>query len=187
MQILTDRRDLVVLVLLSLLSVGGMLFTLAADAAIYRWDNGELITDKDAVPGAYCDDMDLSYANLVGTSLFSSKFEESDLTHAHLMGADLRDTFFHGATLTNADLRGSNLIGADFERAYLTDADFSGAVVSQAFFEDTTGTGFTATQLYSTASYQSGDLSGIELCDNDLRGWHFTGKNLTDADFEDAH
>ena len=43
----TDRRCLVVMVSLSLLGLGGMLSAPPADAAIYRWDNGELITNKD--------------------------------------------------------------------------------------------------------------------------------------------
>lgn len=52
MKTFTDLRTLVVLALLPLLYLGGMLFTSPADAAIYRWDNGALITDKDAVPWA---------------------------------------------------------------------------------------------------------------------------------------
>ena len=46
--------------------------------------------------------------------------------------------------------------------------------------------GFTKEQFYSTASYKSGDLSGILLWENDLGGWDFGGKNLTDMDFKDA-
>ena len=41
--------------------------------------------------------------------------------------------------------------------------------------------GFTASQLYSTASYASGDLTGIGLGGNDLTGWNFANQNLTNA------
>ena len=39
-------------------------------------------------------------------------------------------------------------------------------------------TNISSEQLYSTASYQSGNLLGIGLAANDLRGWNFTNQNL---------
>ena len=42
--------------------------------------------------------------------------------------------------------------------------------------------GFTAAQLYSTASYQAYDLTGVRL-DGNLAGWNFAGQNLTNASF----
>jgi uncharacterized protein YjbI with pentapeptide repeats len=44
----------------------------------------------------------------------------------------------------------------------------------------------TPAQLYSTASYQAHDLSGIDLSANDLTGWNLAGQNLTDASFYGA-
>jgi len=85
--------------------------------------------------------------------------------------------------LTQAYLIGSDLTGASFYLATLTNADLSNAVVKRAEFFSTTGQGFTAAQLYSTASYASGDLTGIGLDNDDLPGWNFAGKNLTDASF----
>ena len=41
--------------------------------------------------------------------------------------------------------------------------------------------GFSSDQLYSTASYQAGDLTGIRLIENNLSGWNFAGQNLTNA------
>ena len=38
-------------------------------------------------------------------------------------------------------------------------------------------------ELYSTASYQARDLSGIGLIFNDLDGWNLAGQNLTNAGF----
>jgi len=163
---LTDRRRLVVLVLLSILSLGGRYSSLPADAAIYRWGTGELITDRDAVPGADLSEMNLRWADLSGASLSHADFEYSDLTSAFLTEADLSGANLRYATLAFAWLHG----------AVVTDADLSG----------TSGRGFTAGQLYSTASYHSGNLGGIGLGGNDLSGSNFAGKNLADASFEAA-
>ena len=40
-----------------------------------------------------------------------------------------------------------------------------------------------AEQLYSTASYQSGDLNGVALGELDLSGWDFSNQDLTGASF----
>ena len=46
--------------------------------------------------------------------------------------------------------------------------------------------GITTAQLYSTASYQAHDLTGIGLDGNNLTGVNLAGQNLTNADFVDA-
>src|SRR5262249_15184887 len=48
------------------------------------------------------------------------------------------------------------------------------------------GTGITPAQLYTTASYQAHDLSGIGLAYNNLAGANFAGQNLTNASFYGA-
>ena len=64
----------------------------------------------------------------------------------------------------------------------LTNANLSGAVVTGASFDGTTLVGFRKEQLYSTASYQQGNLRGIGLGTyNDLSGWDLSGQNLTGA------
>ena len=93
---------------------------------------------------------------------------------------------FRNATLTGADLSGSNLTDASFYNATLTDADLAGAEIHGAYFRSTTDSGFTSAQLYSTASYVAGDLTGIDLRSNDLSGWNFAGQSLTDANFDGA-
>ena len=57
-----------------------------------------------------------------------------------------------------------------------------GATVNGANFCGTTGKGFTAQQLYSTASYKAKNLNGIGLESNNLTGWNFAGQNLSNAD-----
>ena len=69
MNTFTDYHRLVALVLVSLVSLTHTLSTVPADAAIYRWDNGELITDMDAVPWARLGEMDLSHADLAEANL----------------------------------------------------------------------------------------------------------------------
>jgi uncharacterized protein YjbI with pentapeptide repeats len=103
-----------------------------------------------------------------------------------MTNADLTGAYFDSATLTNAVLTNANLTGAYFWDATLTNADLTNAVVKGAVFGYTTYSGFTAAQLYSTASYIGGDLTGISLSDNDLTGWNFAGKNLTGAIFQCA-
>jgi uncharacterized protein YjbI with pentapeptide repeats len=45
-----------------------------------------------------------------------------------------------------------------------------------------TSLGFTKEQLYSTASYQATDLSGIRFLESDLSGWDFSGQKLAGAE-----
>jgi uncharacterized protein YjbI with pentapeptide repeats len=104
-----------------------------------------------------------------------------DLTMAYLIGADLTSAYTSSTNLTDADLSQANLTNAAFYRASLTDANFTGAEVRGASFYYATSSGFTAAQLYSTASYQAHDLTGIGLGVNDLSGWSFSGQNLTNA------
>ncbi len=84
--------------------------------------------------------------------------------------------------LTIAWLQGKDLFNASFSNSDLTDTDFTDTVIQQADFRSTTDSGFTATQLYSTASYKFGNLRGISFTGNDLSGWNFSEQDLTTAD-----
>jgi uncharacterized protein YjbI with pentapeptide repeats len=65
----------------------------------------------------------------------------------------------------------------------ITDDNFSGAIVKGANFKGVNG--FTANQLYSTASYASGDLTGMTLANNtwNFSGLDFANKNLSGTTF----
>ena len=85
------------------------------------------------------------------------------------------------ATLTNANFSQANLTNANFDYATLTGANLTGAEVRGANFE--LRRGITPAQLYSTASYQAHDLTGIGLAGNNLTGANLAGQNLTNANF----
>jgi uncharacterized protein YjbI with pentapeptide repeats len=154
-----------------------------------------------AVPGANLSYRNLTMAYLIGADL--SAYEEgcgeygcdniyrSNLTGANLSQADLANANFTLATLTNANLSQANLTNAGFRYATLTSANLTGAEVRGANFDrafldypiyEYLG-GITVAQLYSTASYQAHDLSGIQLERNNLAGVNLAGQNLTNANF----
>jgi len=112
-------------------------------------------------------------ANAAPNSFLGSR----DLTKAYLIGANLTNATLTSATLTNADLSSSNLTSARLPSAKLSGATLAGADVRKADFSSLTAYGFTAAQLYSTASYQAHDLNGMKLWDNDMTGWNFAGFN----------
>jgi CubicO group peptidase (beta-lactamase class C family)/uncharacterized protein YjbI with pentapeptide repeats len=143
---------------------------------------------------------DLSQANLASASLGAVT-----LTNANLNHANLSDAFFGpnsylcgddictapGATFTGADLTYANATRASFRGSTLTDANFTGANIQEANFSKWSsillwGTGISLTQLYSTASYRAGDLSGVEFGFNDLTGGNFAGLYLADTSFFNA-
>lgn len=109
-----------------------------------------------------------------------------DLRRADFSGLDLSGARFPGANLTDADFRGANLTDAVFDGATLAGAQLSRAVVEGASFAETISNGLTADQLYSTSSYQQGELRGVGLARNDLRGWNFAGQNLSGANLQDT-
>ena len=143
-------------------------------------------------------DAELSQANLVNAYLGgyweSTPSEDiwhlgADLSGANLGQATLTAANFYSATLTNVDLRHANLFNASFHSANMTGTNLTGAEVRGANFArdalpypiyDWAG-GMTLTQLYSTASYQAGDLNGIGLQLNDLANGILVGQNLANA------
>jgi uncharacterized protein YjbI with pentapeptide repeats len=148
----------------------------------------------------------LSVAQLYSTASYQAHdLSGIDFAYSNLAGVDLTrqnltNTHFNGATLSGANFAGENLSNADFGGATLSDADFTGAQIRGASFgiifrlgiPDITGesiqfgTGITPAQLYSTASYQAHDLSGIDFAYNDLTGVDLTGQNLTNSHFYGA-
>src|SRR5262249_15477650 len=106
---------------------------------------------------------------------------------ASYLAHDLSGIKLESNDLTNWNFANQNLSGALFLHATLTGTVLTGADVRGASFEGTADSGFTAAQLYSTASYQAHDLTGIRLgYYNNLSGWNFAGQNLANASFGSA-
>ena len=119
-----------------------------------------------------------------------------------------------GANLSNRNLTMAYLIGADLTKARMRDSvnsdqwgpepgqphqcitiwrhahrrepDRGRSAGGEIFVNMPHRSGFTATQLYSTASYQAHDLTGIGLVCNNLTGANLAGQNLTNARLEYA-
>jgi uncharacterized protein YjbI with pentapeptide repeats len=125
----------------------------------------------------------LAGVNFASQNLTNANFNGATLTNANLSQANLTGAnLSFAAQLSNANLSQANFTNANLSNATLTGANFSGAEVRGAnFYRDWGGTGITAAQLYSTASYLSHDLTGIRLDDNDLTGVNLAGQNLTNA------
>jgi uncharacterized protein YjbI with pentapeptide repeats len=178
----------------------------AAQADIFRWDNGQLIPGTEGItpgPGVdlgsasgqwnspqrnlrfadFSSGLDLTLAIFYNSWLDDSRFNGANLTRANLVGASLTNADLSGTNLTNASLGFAGCPIACGGVAILTNANLSGAVVTGAQFDGNTSFGFTKEQLYSTASYQQRNLGGIRLRYNDLTGWDFSGQDLTGASF----
>jgi uncharacterized protein YjbI with pentapeptide repeats len=138
---------------------------------------------------------DISLDNAIGfavSDLYSTaSYASGDLTEINMQGLNLSGGNFAGINLSFADFSNSNLSSANFtdanlsnvsfQYATITNADLTGAMITGTDFYRTTG--FTDSQLYSTASYANGDLMGVSFYQDDLTGWNFTNQNLTKALF----
>ena len=178
--------------------------TLAPDGAGVDAGQGANLSNRN-LTGAYLSGAILNQADLTGTSLFgailngasliganltNANAETANLTNARLSQANLTNARLYDAILDNADLNHANLTNASFGNSTMTGADLSGAEVRGARFYGAWGTvvgEVTAAQLYSTASYQTHDMTGIVLSNLSLGGINLAGQNLSHADFMGSH
>ena len=166
-----------------------VLFARQAQANIYEWaiSGGSVVQSPtlcpggsgvSAAPGAYLTYLNLTQAYLINANLSNANLEYATLTNASLTGANLSNANLSYGTLTGANLTGANLSNAFLYSATLTNANFTNATVTGGSFGTTS---LTSSQLYSTASYQAGNLQGIDLDSNNMTGWNLSGQNLTNA------
>jgi uncharacterized protein YjbI with pentapeptide repeats len=119
----------------------------------------------------------------IGTGITLLQFYSTASYQAH----DLSGIGLSSHDLARANLAGQNLMNASFALATLTGADFTGAEVRGASFARFgTGTGIMLEQLYLTASYHAGNLSGIGFRGNNLAGANFAGLNVIQDNFKGA-
>ncbi len=134
------------------------LTTSIPQAAIYRWDNGEKISDLTLQPHEKYRYMNLSYADLSEMSLWAIRFTDIDLSYADFQNSNLKSSSFYSATVNNANFTGATIEGARFN----------------------TENGFTSDQLYSTASYQNKNLTRIRIS-GIANGWDLSNQNLNNS------
>jgi len=137
--------------------VSVFLLTLGASqtqADIYEW---AYVNPSDPNQGVYQSSV-LCPGGSGVSAMPSAELYNLDLTQAYLIDANLTNANLSYGTLTNANLTGAAVAGVNFDYTNLT-----------------------ASQLYSTTSYQVKNLQGIGLAYNNLTGWNFAGQNLTSA------
>ena len=169
-----------------LLAISMALPTSIVDGDVYNWQTGEVILGTEGItPRAGVDfwslnndGFDLSYADFSNLDLRRGVFDNADLSYALFDQANLQ-----GASLEYADLTDANFTNATLEEATLRKADLSKAVFDSAFIRgvDLWGANLSQEQLYSTASYRSRDLRGIEVSSS-MRNWDLAGQDLSNAD-----
>lgn len=138
---------------------------------------------------------DVSFANSTidttdfsGATLKNTNFSNTAITSAQLyytasyIAKDLTGIILDDNYLRNWNFENQNLTEASFVGANIGRAKFTDAIISNANFSGATNNGFIDSQLYSTSSYKTKDIHGINLSKNNLSMWNFAGQNLTDAD-----
>ena len=141
--------------------------------------NNAIFTNANMV-GANVNSVTMTGADLTGANLTNSQLFSSTLTNAIFTNAILTNANANSVILTGATLRNTNLTNVALYNSTLTNADLTGAVVVGTNFAYTN---LTSSQLYSTASYQTQNLKGIQLYGNDMTGWDFSAQNLANAGF----
>ena len=121
--------------------------------------------------GPYSDEYGTYYSDLTGTNLSQADLAYANLNERHAERLESEPGEPRGCALgwRHADRR-------ELHRCRSARGELSGH------------TGLTAAQLYSTASYQAHDLTGITLGGNNLNltGVNLAGQNLTNAGFSSA-
>lgn len=146
----------------------------------------------------------LTNASFSGTSLSNADFTDSIITGASLYFAtdrgfkkeqfystlsyknkDLTGVDLGDNDLAGWDLSGQNLTGVSFYASDLTDTNLTDSIITGASFWRASAT-LTEHQFYSTLSYKNKSLVGLNMKNNTLDGWDFSGQNLTSTTFERA-
>lgn len=122
-----------------------------------------------------------SYTNLAGATFANANLPRANLQYTRLSNADFSDAnltdadFYRSEAFENVNLSRANLTGASLEQVDLSTANFTNAEIEYAKIP-----AIPHQSLYSTASYQRGQLRGVrietydsstlDLSTQDLRG-----------------
>ena len=119
--------------------------------------------------------------NFVGKDLTRASFWLGTLTDTNFSQANLSDSYFGSASLTNTNFSQANLQSRISTKRIWPALIWPEWMWREADFSSTTG--LTAAQLYSTASYQANELTGIWFYQVNASGWNLSGKDLTGSFF----
>ena len=146
---------------------GRQLFGIVEYEGVRNWQTGETIEGAETIPAGIC-------AQLSDWNTESRNLRYADFSGRALAGSDFSNSWLANAQFDNGNLEGSDLTEANLSEANITGTNLRGT------------TGFTAEQLYSTASYQQQELANVAFDGNDLSGWNLTGQILTGTSFVGA-
>ncbi len=141
--------------------------------------------------GLRCDRKRLSDIDLTGADLTGTTFVGSDLTRASLYCANLTRCDLRGALLFRADMRGGTYAGAKLAGANLDQADMRAAVLCIA--DDVRGLKWMGPRAeVSGATANGADLTdavamGVDFTNCSLRGALLRNANLKNANFDGAN
>jgi uncharacterized protein YjbI with pentapeptide repeats len=156
---------------------------------------GAMQLDRTDLSGWNFSDQSMPQARITESKLAGAIFDRADITSVTIGGVQFvvqTDVSFRGANLnkatfgTNGRWERASFVGANLTAANLTNngfvnSDFTDAIVRGEKLPGISSTGFTLQNLYSTKSYQTGDLTDIELLTNEATGGVFSHINLSRA------
>jgi uncharacterized protein YjbI with pentapeptide repeats len=144
-----------------------------ASAQVYRWDNNQLCPGTAGItPGP---GVNFSNFNTPSQTLQLANLNGLDLSSANFMSTELNNALLNSTNLTGAQMQGANLLFASLGNAIIKGTDLSGAL------------NLTTTQITSTASYLTKDISGTRFNGLNLKGVNLTFQNLSSASFVQAN
>ena len=129
------------------------------------------------------------YGRILAICAAGLMFLCSSLRAADYAGQDLRGSDFTDLNLSGDSFRDADVCGSIFWGTAITGCDFTYCTIDQCDFYNLTG--FTAQQLYSSDSYQSGQLIDMLFGQDgggtghpfNMRGWDFQGIDLSGTIF----
>jgi uncharacterized protein YjbI with pentapeptide repeats len=148
-----------------------------AGAMLLRGDFLDCAFDDARIDEFQMEDCKVAFKQLASTKNFQNR--------------SLRQMRFRLVLEGKPDFSGIDLTGTELSSSALLDAEFKDATITEC-----TLSGLAKEQLYSTKSYQHGDLRGITFLQSNMSGWDLSRCNLTacrfshcyfeNATFEDA-
>lgn len=140
------------------------------------------------IPNSNFSNATLWSANLSGSEVFSTNFEDADLRLAQFEDSNISSSDFSGANMSSAKLMrasaastiflDANLSNANFDQAEIRGAQFNGANLFRSSFREASivRTSFSGTQL-SSADFTGANINMYDDVSSDFRGsWAWRGQ-----------